>query len=319
MTRKLIPSSIAAQVLFNSDRTCCVCREKDKSVQIHHIDGNNADFNISNLAVLCLDCHTNTQISGGFHRKLDAEQIILYRDDWISIVAQNRAKALILNKDSSKKNKEELELLTTKLEIYRTRKQYVVLASYYNHLGNKELRDKYIKLALKQNLGSDAEIFLRDMQGRIELVNPKIIKQEINRKIKHKDWSRLGRLYINLRDYKNAIKYYFKSISQSLEEKSIFSAAFYLKELAEEKLSNFLFLEAYGEFAKKNDIWWQVRCLQELGWHKELKDLLLSKKREIEKSNDSMLKSLVYQVTGQKKELLRIEKEIAKGMSYAKN
>lgn len=42
----------------------------------------------ANLAVLCLDCHRETQIQGGFDRKLDAAQITLFRDDWLSLVAQ---------------------------------------------------------------------------------------------------------------------------------------------------------------------------------------------------------------------------------------
>lgn len=37
-----------------------------------------------------MDCHHKTQIRGGFGRKLDAKQIILYRDDWHKIVAQKR-------------------------------------------------------------------------------------------------------------------------------------------------------------------------------------------------------------------------------------
>jgi len=33
-----------------------------------------------------------TQISGGFYRKLDANQVKLYRDDWLNIVASRRAR-----------------------------------------------------------------------------------------------------------------------------------------------------------------------------------------------------------------------------------
>ena len=35
-----------------------------------------------NLAVLCLDCHHETQVSGGFARTLDAEQVRVFRNDW---------------------------------------------------------------------------------------------------------------------------------------------------------------------------------------------------------------------------------------------
>src|SRR6266480_5575098 len=89
--RTEIPQDIAARVLFESDRTCCVCRQLGRPVQIHHIDENPTNSGIDNLAVLCFDCHRDTQIRGGFDRKLDSEQIVLYRDDWHTIVALQRA------------------------------------------------------------------------------------------------------------------------------------------------------------------------------------------------------------------------------------
>jgi hypothetical protein len=85
-----VPNDIAAKVLFLSDRTCCVCRTKGKKVQIHHIDGDDKNNDLNNLAVLCVDCHLETQIRGGFYRKLNAEQIKLYRNDWYSIVMSKR-------------------------------------------------------------------------------------------------------------------------------------------------------------------------------------------------------------------------------------
>ena len=81
-----IPEEVAARVLFLSDRTCCVCREARKPVQIHHIDEDPSNSIEANLAVLCFDCHHETQIRGGFDRKLDARQVMLYRDDWHGIV-----------------------------------------------------------------------------------------------------------------------------------------------------------------------------------------------------------------------------------------
>ncbi len=86
-----IPRDIEAQVQFLSDRTCCVCRVKGKPFQIHHIDEDPANNDPQNLAVLCLECHNETQIRGGFGRKLNANQIILYRDDWLTQVAKSRA------------------------------------------------------------------------------------------------------------------------------------------------------------------------------------------------------------------------------------
>ena len=88
-----IPDDIAAEILFLSDRTCCVCNIRGKQVQIHHIDENPSNNNIENLSVLCFDCHDQTMIKGGFGRKLDANQIIKYRTDWLDRVKSRKEKA----------------------------------------------------------------------------------------------------------------------------------------------------------------------------------------------------------------------------------
>lgn len=75
------------KVLFDHDRTCCVCRDSNKKfIQIHHIDGNKENNNPDNLAVLCLDCHTETQLKGGFYKKLSPNLVTRYRDEWIDLV-----------------------------------------------------------------------------------------------------------------------------------------------------------------------------------------------------------------------------------------
>jgi hypothetical protein len=82
-SRTSIPAEVAADALFTSDNTCCVCRERGKAVQIHHIDEDPTDHTGSNLAVLCLECHNQTQIVGGFGRKLTHEVVVRYRDEWL--------------------------------------------------------------------------------------------------------------------------------------------------------------------------------------------------------------------------------------------
>jgi hypothetical protein len=88
--RTPIPSDLAAEVLFASDNTCCVCRERGKTIQIHHIDGNPSDNVFENLSVLCLECHNDTQLRGGFGHKLNAPLIIKYRDEWLERVKRRR-------------------------------------------------------------------------------------------------------------------------------------------------------------------------------------------------------------------------------------
>ena len=95
--RTEIPLEMAAEVLFRLDRRCCVCHKT--GVQIHHIDNNPANHVFENLAALCLDCHNETLIEKGFHRKLDARQIILYRDSWLAQVSKMREETSIYSRD----------------------------------------------------------------------------------------------------------------------------------------------------------------------------------------------------------------------------
>ena len=88
--RKPIQPDLAAEVLYLSDNTCCVCKERGKSVQIHHIDEDPSHNVFENLACLCFECHNKTQIKGGFGRKLTSEVISKYRDEWLIDVKERR-------------------------------------------------------------------------------------------------------------------------------------------------------------------------------------------------------------------------------------
>lgn len=91
--RTPIPDSTAAEILFAQDHTCCVCNEPGKPVQIHHIDDNPSNHELTNLAVLCFDDHDRTQQKGGFGRKLSATEVRRYRDDWLKRIIERRNKA----------------------------------------------------------------------------------------------------------------------------------------------------------------------------------------------------------------------------------
>jgi hypothetical protein len=88
--RVSIPVDVAADVMFASDGTCCKCNERGKAVQIHHINEDPSNNDPVNLAVLCLQCHDETQVSGGFGRHLNAQLVIRYRDNWHARVIQRR-------------------------------------------------------------------------------------------------------------------------------------------------------------------------------------------------------------------------------------
>lgn len=88
--RTTIPADSVAVVMLACDRTCCVCQVPGKFVQIHHIDEDPSNHAEDNLVALCFQCHGETQIRGGFGRKLDAEQVRLFRKTWNERVAMRR-------------------------------------------------------------------------------------------------------------------------------------------------------------------------------------------------------------------------------------
>lgn len=88
--RTIIPANLAADVMFASDNTCCMCRERGKALQIHHIDENPSNSVFGNLSVLCLECHNDTQVKGGFGRKLNDILVVKYRDEWLETVKRRR-------------------------------------------------------------------------------------------------------------------------------------------------------------------------------------------------------------------------------------
>lgn len=115
--RKPIPNDIAAEVLFQADNTCCVCREREKTVQIHHINENPSHNVFENLAVLCLECHNKTLIKGGFGRQLTSHVITKYRDEWSKDVKSRRSLA---NRRAVERQVDEVSLseeLETKPEV----------------------------------------------------------------------------------------------------------------------------------------------------------------------------------------------------------
>jgi hypothetical protein len=85
-----IPEAVAAEVLFRAARTCAVCRIPGRRVQIHHIDEDPSNNDLANLVPLCFDCHDQTQIKGGFARRLDATQVRRFRDDHFERIEKQR-------------------------------------------------------------------------------------------------------------------------------------------------------------------------------------------------------------------------------------
>lgn len=72
--------------MFASDRTCCVCRDPSRKTEIHHIDDDPSNNDISNLAVVCKDHHSDAHTNHAFARNLSPDLIRKYKESWRAIV-----------------------------------------------------------------------------------------------------------------------------------------------------------------------------------------------------------------------------------------
>lgn len=285
-TRIRIPKQVAAKVLFASDRRCCVCREAGKRLQIHHLDEDPANNEPHNLAPLCYDCHDLTQVSGGFGRNLDSDQVILYRDNWVRFVASQR-QAGVAESDSSTGPDYSVELATSLAELYRDNNELGTLAQHYHTIGNTELRDKWTEKALASPDVDDATIvYLRGLQNRPDLIPEDVANRWLGEQAAADDWSQRARTLVKLHRWPEAVVDYMKGIASDIESGNLFAAAYYLKELARRELYNELFLMAYG---REERLWWQVRALQELGMDDERRDLLIANEDKIRAEGNPLL------------------------------
>lgn len=308
--RTEIPRGVAARIQFLSDRTCCVCRTPNKPIQIHHIDENPNNHVETNLAVLCLDCHDKTMIRGGFGRKLDAEQIILYREDWYRRVRNTRASDDPHTEDETL---HDLTYATTIAEIYREKNNYEALARHYHIVGNSELRDKYIEQAIVQGCDAETVIYLRSIQQKIELIPETVLRERIEELKERKSILSRARFHKQIGKHLEAASDYVEGISDRLRENRYFTAAYYLKELYDSGLIERLFEKALRDAEERDDLWWQVRALEELGRYDDSRELVLQHEEEILKSEDDLLfRELLALAKGDRVEWLEARKALAR-------
>jgi|GEM_PF-2309323 len=122
--RTKIPAYTEVAILFNSDRTCCLCR-KSNSVQIHHLDGDPSNQEVHNLVVLCLVCHDTVTKKGGITRGYPSGYLRKVQDEWNDIVKVKRENSL---RKIGVKNLSEKKILNS-LAIHEIRKIRTVLSS----------------------------------------------------------------------------------------------------------------------------------------------------------------------------------------------
>ena len=119
--RKKIPSDIQAKTLFMNDMTCCICMDRSKGVQIHHIDGNPNNNDPNNLAVVCTDHQDKIHKLGGITKGISPEVLKKYKHDWELTVRRQRTERY------GRPLKTSLEKALFKFEIRKTCYEIVTL------------------------------------------------------------------------------------------------------------------------------------------------------------------------------------------------
>ncbi|KQT25933.1 hypothetical protein ASG22_04340 [Chryseobacterium sp. Leaf405] len=95
--RPPIPTKTIVKLLYDSKRTCCICRNNNKSIIIHHIKEwhYRKDHSEENLVVLCLEHHNDAHTKKGLSLNLKPVDILHAKSEWLNSVKNSDAKAIL--------------------------------------------------------------------------------------------------------------------------------------------------------------------------------------------------------------------------------
>ena len=305
-----LPVTVAAEVLFAADRTCCVCRVRSKPVQVHHIDDDPTNNDIANLAVLCLPCHDATQVRGGFGRKLDAHQVRLYKNDWHSAVRRFRMIGPEPLSSHDATPTLDVRLAATLPEIYKEQEDLHSLISFYDGIGDYAKRDHYIAQVLEDNPEPWVVTWVARLQGRSGDIPPAVFEAALadvgdDYMVESGLLEEAGRPI-------EAAQAMLRGVMDSLESGNLFNAAYNMNRLGDNDFVEDLFKIALKRAVEADDLWRQLRCYQELGWDTEAKNLLTANAAEIGAGNNLLLRRDLAKATEDAEALFIIEQEIAR-------
>jgi len=131
--RKSIPLEIVADIMWQTDHTCCMCGKR-KDVHIHHINGNPADNSPVNLVPLCPNCHSDVEQTGGHGRRFTNAELRKYREDSFMRVREKRQQLELTKPDPDLTSMASFEVRKVRYEIEE------------NRLNWKLLEDRLLKL-----------------------------------------------------------------------------------------------------------------------------------------------------------------------------
>lgn len=106
-----IPQQIADTIVFESDRTCCICKTPGKPFQLHHLDSNPGNSTPDNLVLLCLDHHHEASSKSTIGRGLSPGVIRRYRDEWYATLRKKRQASTAAHEGQDASFEDQLEVL----------------------------------------------------------------------------------------------------------------------------------------------------------------------------------------------------------------
>lgn len=94
--RPAIPTATVRKLLFECRWTCCVCRGVNQPIIIHHTSewSVSKDHNITNLVVLCLNCHGRAHSTSTISQNLDQSSLRDAKRTWVSLCSKRDAETV---------------------------------------------------------------------------------------------------------------------------------------------------------------------------------------------------------------------------------
>jgi len=94
--RPAIQRDVVTRLMHECRRTCCVCREKGKSLVLHHTRewAKTRQHDEEFLVVICVDCHAEAHTKRELGRNLTGDDLLRHRKLWASDVTKLDAAAI---------------------------------------------------------------------------------------------------------------------------------------------------------------------------------------------------------------------------------
>jgi len=142
------PIKIEREILFRNQSACCVCGKSN--VQIHHIDGDNKNYDLSNLCVLCIEHHALASSKSYMTKGLSPDLLKKYKSEWEGYITRTRRQAI--KRRPRNKFKEEMIKFEIKKIIYNlpTEKNKKEIDRQIDYLYHLHLFEGYTKEVFKE-------------------------------------------------------------------------------------------------------------------------------------------------------------------------